>query len=158
MVKKNIIDKADLQRIKKNMKDFDEKREVIIRISRDILKISKQAIYSVHRGDLKKAGQLVKEAEKNIANVRKAIKKTPELSKVGAFSAAMQEYVEAVCYLGYVKDSKIPSAKKLNAGDEDYLLGLCDLTGELGRRAVISVVNNDFSEIKKIKESSGPRH
>ena len=35
---------------------------------------------------------------------------------------------------------------------ENYLLGVCDLTGELARRAIFSVVNENYKEVKKINE------
>jgi len=63
-----------------------------------------------------------------------------------------QEYVEAVTYLEYVKTGKLADEKEINADPENYLLGICDLTGELARRAVFSVVKEDFKEVEKIKE------
>ena len=59
--------------------------------------------------------------------------------------------MEALCYYHFVKDGKIPGSKSLNVDNESYLMGLCDLTGELGRRAVNEVINQNFEEAFKIK-------
>ena len=37
-------------------------------------------------------------------------------------------------------------------GVEEYLLGLCDLTGELGRRSVFATIDSNFEEVKKIRD------
>ena len=41
--------------MRKEFNSFDDNRELTIKKSRDILKLSKQIIYSVHRGDLVEA-------------------------------------------------------------------------------------------------------
>jgi predicted translin family RNA/ssDNA-binding protein len=63
----------------------------------------------------------------------------------------MQEYVEAVSYLTFVKDKKIPSRKQLGVESEEYLSGLCDLSGELVRKAVDLAINGDIKTVKEIK-------
>ena len=70
----------------------------------------------------------------------------------GPFKIAIQEFVEAACYHEFVKNKKIPSAKELNVDTEYYLLGLCDLTGELVRKAINSAINNDYDQALFIKK------
>jgi len=147
-----MIDEKDFKQMKKELTEFDNQREELIKKSRDILKDSKQAIYMVHRNELSKAESLLKKVEKEMAVIKKQIKGSPKLDFLGAYSVATQEYVEARCYLGFVKNKKIPTCTSLCVQVEDYLLGLCDLTGELGRRAVASVIRKDFSEVYKIRE------
>ncbi|MDP7506717.1 MAG: hypothetical protein QF362_04730, partial [Candidatus Woesearchaeota archaeon] len=43
--------------------------------------------------------------------------------------------------------------KTLGVNSEDYLLGLCDLTGELGRRAVSLATKREFKEVELIKDT-----
>jgi predicted translin family RNA/ssDNA-binding protein len=57
-----MMDKKDSDIIKKQLVDFDNKREELIKRSRDILRMSKQIIYSVHRGELKEAESQLKAA------------------------------------------------------------------------------------------------
>lgn len=78
-----------------------------------------------------------------------------------AFSPGIQEYVEAVLFLGYLesatllspqqveaqiaeacRESDVPFIMRLDLGD--YILGIADLTGELMRLAIGSVANGDL--------------
>ena len=147
-----MLNTKELNKIKKNMGLFDKQRETIIFLSRIILKASKSAIYSTHRTDLKKAKKQISEAESNIKKAEALIKKMPNLRSVGIYSSSLEEYAEAKCFYGYVKDKKLPKASELAANAEEYLLGLCDFTGEMARLAVISATNKKFKEVKAIRD------
>jgi len=147
-----MIDKNDFLRLKKELKKFDSERETLIKQSRDILKQAKQAIYMVHRNELKLAEKVLSKIEKDNLTLQQKIKSRPKLNYLGAYNCAIQEYVEARAYLGFVMNQKVPTCENLGVQPEDYLLGLCDLTGELGRRAVASTIKKDFKEVYKIKE------
>lgn len=146
-----MINETDFLRIKKEMDSFDEEREALIKISRDILKLSKHAIFSIHKNNIKEAEAKIQEAEAKIKDSKKHLKCSTKLDHLGAMSAALQEYVEAKCYYSYVQKKKIPSQKSLKVEIEDYLLGLCDLTGELGRRAVMCVIDGKEDEVVEIR-------
>ena len=70
----------------------------------------------------------------------------------GLCGAAIQEYVEAVCYYDYVKLGKLTSKEKLGVDSENYLLGCCDLVGELMRNAVNSGIKGDYKQSFEIKD------
>ncbi|MBL7170065.1 MAG: hypothetical protein ISS48_03525 [Candidatus Aenigmarchaeota archaeon] len=141
-----MLDKKDFEEIGKNLKNFEENREITIQKSRRIIQLSKQIIYAVHRDDLKAAEQLITE-------IQKEIKELPEnCHNIDMHKIAIQEYVEAICYLEFVKNDKLPTRKELDVNTESYLLGLCDLTGELVRKAVADVIKKNFKEVKKIKD------
>jgi len=146
-----MIDKKIFQDLRKEINDKDKVREEIILKSRPIIKKSKQAIYALHRDSDKEAKKNIDFAEKSIHELKKIFMKNQGL-RVGIYNSALQEYAEAITYYYFVKEKKLISNKKLDIGPENYLLGLCDLTGELARRAVFSVVKENYSEIIKIKE------
>ena len=58
-----MLDEKEFETIKKQFEEFDLRREKIIKESRDILKLSKQAIYSIQRDDVKNAALQLKDAE-----------------------------------------------------------------------------------------------
>jgi predicted translin family RNA/ssDNA-binding protein len=147
-----MFDETEFEEIKKRFEAFDEKRERIIKESRDILKLSKQAIYSVQRDDVKKAQGQLADAERIKAVLEKEIAAETEL-RTGGFCDAMAEYVEAKTLLGFVQTGMIPSMKSLGVHAEDYLLGLSDLTGELGRRAVIAATKKDKAQVRAIHDA-----
>jgi translin len=141
-----MIDKNEFNKIRDELKAYEKKREDLIQLSRDVIRTSKQIIFSVHRNDLKGALKLVKE-------IKVLVKKLPlEYSETGIVNVARYEYVEALCFYEFTSNNKIPSKKELGIDVDSYLLGLADLTGELGRKAVNESIKNNFKEALKIKE------
>ena len=67
------------------------------------------------------------------------------------YKAALQEYVEARTFLDFILTGKISSSSKLKVNYHDYLCGLADLTGELGRYCVMSATKNRHEKVKEIK-------
>lgn len=146
MTRGTMINKNEFIGIRKDLKDFEEKREETIRKSRDIIMLSKQIIYSTQRNELKKAEELCEE-------IRKLVKELPSGNyDTDMETVAVQEYVEAVCFYEFVKNKKLLTRKELGVITGDYLLGLCDLTGELVRQAVNAVINKRYDEAIEIKE------
>jgi len=136
--------------IKKKLEKRDELREDIIKNSRPIIKESKQAIYALHRDSFKEAKKYLDKAKAELNRLKNILRKNPGLS-VSMYNSAVQEYAEAYLYYFFVKENKLISDIKLDVDPENYLLGMCDLTGELARRAVFSVVNDNYNEVEKIK-------
>jgi translin len=147
-----MINKKAFSDMRKELEKFDALREDLIKISRDILKISKASIYEIHRNSLSSAESKLKSAKKLIAKIEALIKKNPLLSSVGAYNEALEEYVEASCYFGFMKKKKLPTAKELGVRTNIYIPGVCDLVGELVRKAINSSIDGDFKTAKKIKD------
>ena len=51
-----MLNQKDLKEMKTEFLNYDKYRELVIKKSRDVLKLSKQIIYAVHRDNLKEAG------------------------------------------------------------------------------------------------------
>ncbi|MEM4259991.1 MAG: haloacid dehalogenase, partial [Candidatus Woesearchaeota archaeon] len=117
-----MFDKKSFRDMKKELEKCEHEIEKAIMHSRELTRESKLAIYSVHRGD-------INEAEKKLINVRRELKKIK--TKNYLYSVSYQEYVEAECILAFAKNKKIPTHTLLGIDAENYLLGICDFTGEL---------------------------
>ena len=124
-----MIDKQAFEAMRKEIEAFDDYREQLIKRARDVLKDSKASIYSVHRGDLKNAKELLASAKKGINEIEGLITKDVHLAEVGAYAEALEEYAEAACYYGFTTTGKLPTAKELGIDTDVYLPGLCDLVG-----------------------------
>ena len=148
-----IISKQDLKEMRDEFNNFDNYREQVIKKSRDILKLSKQIIYSVHRNNLREAAKLIKKIKSEKKKAELTASKNSKLGSIGAYKVAIGEYVEALLYYNFIKSGKIVTHKYLNAAVEDYLFGLIDLTGELGRKAVQFAGKNKFKEVVKIRDA-----
>jgi len=145
-----MINKKDFNKIREKLAEYDDDREKIIKKSRDVLKLSKQLIYTIHRKDLKEAAKMLNEVKKEKQNLDKIASKNKKLFYEGSYSQAMQEYAEALAYYSFIKNKKIPTVSSLKVNGEDYLMGICDLTGELARKAV-TIAHKNPKEVEKIK-------
>lgn len=141
-----MLNKQEFKNIVKELEAYEKNRESLIQLSRAIIQLSKQIIYSVHRNDLKNASKLIKEIK---AKVRKLPK---ENFDAGIINVAKYEYVEAICFYEFVKNNRIPTKKVLGIDVDSYLLGLADLTGELVREAVNESIKKNFRFVIKIKD------
>ncbi len=146
-----MINKQDFKKIREKLAKYDSSREQLIKKARDVLKLSKQLIYTIHRKDMKEAAKLLIEVKKEKASLDKIASAGKRLIYEGAYSDACQEYVEALAYYGFIKNGKIPLLDSLKVSEADYLMGICDLTGELGRKAV-TIAHKNPKEVIKIKD------
>jgi translin len=142
-----LIDKADFNKIQKEMEFFEKRREEVIKKSREIIKLSKQIIYGIHRDD-KNIPRLITEIKGLVSKLRTR----GELQYSSFYKTAMQEYVEAVAMYEVLKNHKLPSQHFLFVSAPDYLAGLCDLTGELMRKANNFVIKRQPEEAIMLKE------
>ena len=142
-----MLNKKEFGTIRKEMATFDAKRESIIQKSREIINLSKRIIYSLHRNDINAASSYVKDIDKK----KKYLKNVNIKLDTNINLTALQEYVEALCYYHFIKNKKIPTRGFLKVNNESYLMGLCDLTGELVRKAVNDVINKNFEKAVEIK-------
>lgn len=139
----------NFNKLQKEFIDYDTEREKLIKKSRDVLKLSKQIIYAVHRDEMAPAKELVDQIEKERKELEKIAQHSNKMVYEGSYKIAIQEYVEAVLYYNFVKNGTLAEIKVMA---EHYILGLCDLPGELSRRAVFLAGKSQTEEVVKIKD------
>jgi predicted translin family RNA/ssDNA-binding protein len=164
-----LLPAEELQALQDRMVRRDELREALIKQCRDGQKAAKQAIFALHRGDSKRALQLLEECRSCIANrlIPVAVEE-PTLRHSGSLSGVMEEYAEAKLFAVwlYGPESSDPAGgalpsrpsgvllKMQDFGDDvglsldEYVGGLCDLTGEIGRYAVLRGTARDVDGVK----------
>ncbi len=147
-----MINEKDLEEMKKEVLIFDEQRELLIKKSRDVLKLSKQVIYAAHRADLKEAEKLASTMKKELKELNQYIEKNHKMYHQGSYKVAVQEYVEAMLFYGILKENRLFTKKELDVDTDYYLLGLADLSGEVVRRAILDATEGDYKSPLKAKE------
>jgi len=140
---------VDFTQLQEAIKSYDSARENLIKKSRDVLKLSKQIIYAVHRGEMENAKVLVAEIEKERAELNAIAEHDPKMVYEGSYKIAEQEYVEAILYYNFVAEGKLVDCDVL---PEHFILGLADLPGELVRKAVFLAGKGDVTAVLKIKD------
>lgn len=161
-----LVNHDELDGIRERMEYRDELREKLIKKSRDGQKAAKQAIYALHRGDIDRARTLLSQCEVCInKDLLPIVCEEPPL-RSGSCSNVLEEYAEAKLLFvwmhgkGEVPTDK-PSGILLKPGDfnialetDEYLGGLCDLTGEIGRYAVQRGTSRDNFGVMQCLEAN----
>jgi translin len=141
-----MIDKDDFGKIIEILEQEEKERENIISISRKVLRDSKVAIYNIHRENMDFAFNSLNNLKKEI-DLLKSNKQN-----IGMKEAAFQEYVEAFSFYYFIKEKRLITLVESSASHTNYLLGLCDLTGELMRFTVNSAIKEKYDVIEEVRE------
>ena len=164
-LKTELLPVPALEALKARMEHRDELRESIIKKSRDGQKAAKQSIFALHRGDVAKAVELLKQCHDCITDQLLPIVQEEPPLRSGSFANVLEEYVEAKLFMTWIygkdvavdeaADGSSPVGLVLLPKDfdialepEDYLGGLFDLTGEVGRLAVQRGTARDVDGVK----------
>jgi predicted translin family RNA/ssDNA-binding protein len=129
-----MINSKELDQINKRLRTYDSKREILIKKSRDVLKLSKEIIFGLHRGS---------SVEGKIKLIKKEVKKL-NLENEGSYRIAVQEYVEALAFYKFINEKKLLTLKEVKVQDTLYLLGIMDVSGEIFRFAMNSAIRGDY--------------
>jgi predicted translin family RNA/ssDNA-binding protein len=155
----------ELDAIRTRMEHRDELRENLIKMCRDSQKAAKQAIYALHRGDYQKSAKLIQQCEDSIQKELLPVVDAEPPLRSGSFANVVEEYVEAKLFHVWLlgKDENDESTKgtlllpedfSIELQPEEYLGGLCDLTGEIGRYAVQRGTARDFEGVRTCLEAN----
>ena len=125
-----------VDKIEKSIDDKDKVREQALRNSREIIINCRKAIQSIHQKQMKKAKDNIDTASETLQKLYGITKNHPELYHAGFVENAAQELVEAHCFLNITHGKDLPDPDDINTTYSSYLMGLCDLVGELRRTAL----------------------
>jgi predicted translin family RNA/ssDNA-binding protein len=148
-----MLDKNLIKKLKKDYLTQEKERRQIIRQSNEILFQSKKIIFALHRNNNEEADNKINELTKSLKKMEKDFN-PKRLQSEGAFQAAAEEYIEAVCFQAIVKENKIKKIKDLNLNHYSYVGGICDLIGEMVRYASNQVSQGNFKIVNKLKNQA----
>ncbi|GMH95191.1 hypothetical protein TrVE_jg12933 [Triparma verrucosa] len=152
----SFLDMSELAAIKTRYEGYDATRELVIKKCREIQKAAKNSIFAMHRGDLKKAKSLIETCETVGNEILVTIKDEPTLRQ-GSFSNSLEEYAEALLFWTWLDNGTVMTFddfKKIEINEEEYLGGICDLSGEVGRVAVVYGTKRDQEGVQKCLDTN----
>ncbi len=132
-----------LRKIQEESLKKDEIRQEIQNIVRRTTRLSKQAIFLVHRDKISEAENLLREASTGLSKLSELSKVHPDLYYTGLVDSAFEEYAEAWIFLKIVSEGDFISPEDIGAPNEPYVLGLADVIGELRRRSLDLIRKGD---------------
>lgn len=120
--------------IEVRLDEKDEVRELAIKSSRTIARLSGSAIQGMHRGQ--DVAATLRETREEVMKLRSLLEGHPDLHHAGFLENAMQEASECFLVHAILESDALPTPKELGVTDTAYLLGLGDVVGELRRFAL----------------------
>jgi translin len=135
-----------VQKIDKYIDQKDHVREEALHSSRDIVIHCRKAIHCLHRMAWVDAETFMSKASADLAKVYETTKNFPDLSNAGFVETAAQEYGEARCLSHIIHGKELPDPDELQITYSSYLMGLCDVVGELRRGALDFILKGDATK------------
>lgn len=139
---------TDMEKINKKFKDVEERRNAIIKGTRDATILCSKAIVSLHSHKKKESMEYIEKAKNLLQQFRELGK--DDLQKY--LYIAEQEYVEAFCLFSIAEDSVIPGMKSLEVSDVSYVMGLLDCIGEIKRMIIDKIRAEGTSNVNALFE------
>lgn len=128
-----------VDKIEKSIDSKDKIREQALKSSREIIIGCRKAIQLIHQNSMKNASNNIRKASTKLQGLYELTKSYPELYHAGFVENAAQELVEAQCFYNVMKGKDLPDPDEIKTTYSSYLMGLCDLVGELRRTALDSI-------------------
>ena len=128
--------------IEARLDEKDEVRELAIKSSRTIARLSGTAIQGMHRGQ--DVDGTLRETREEVMKLRSLLDGHPDLFHAGLVENAMQEAAESFLVHAILESDRLPVPKELGVTDTAFLLGLGDVVGELRRFALGHLPRGDI--------------
>ncbi len=120
---------ASLSEIDGSLKDIQERREKLIKGTRDVVMLCSKSIIALHNGVHDEANESMLRAKVMLEEFRTYARQ--DLYRY--ITVAEQELVEAYSLLAVMEGRSLPSMKEVGVTGESYLTGLLDCVGEIKR-------------------------
>ncbi len=120
-------------------------REEGLAVSREVIRLSANAIRAVHRSDFDEAKRLITTAESRLQGAEHIRNNNPLIYNAGFMNDARKEFTEAHVTLAIISGNAIPSAEQLGIDPPAYLNGMAEVIGEL-RRYILDALRRDSVE------------
>jgi translin len=141
-----------LERIQDEMAKKDTAKQEVQIAMRKATRLSKQAIFLIHKNSLNEAQKTLDEATTLLEKVTELSSGFDDLQYMGIVGAAHEEYAEARIMLNLVKNGKFVGYKEIGVPMVSYVLGLADVIGELRRRVLNFLRKGDTGKAEESLE------
>lgn len=121
--------KISLKSVHDELQSIENRREHLIKESRDIVILCSQSIISLHQGNIQES-QLKLDKAKNLYLSLKTVAED-DLSRY--LSTSEQELVEANLLMNIVKNESLLGISDIGVSSQAYLFGILDCIGEIKR-------------------------
>ncbi len=139
-----------VEKIIQYFSEKDKAREEIIRLGREVLRASNDAVNNIIRGNFEAAEEVLRRLDELVKKLLETARPHPELYYSGLINNPVSEYVEAKVLYTLLKQGRYASPEELGVPYLPYLHGLCDAVGELRRLFLDELRMGRFSEASRL--------
>jgi len=133
-------------------------REQAFALSRDVVRLSANAIRAVHRREFEAAEGLLAKARSNLKQAAEALAEHKDIFHAGFVHDAQKEFAEAHTTLALIAGRPLPTPDDLGVMGASYLNGLGETVGELRRHLLDSLRAGDIQHCEECLTAMGDIH
>lgn len=108
-------------------------REQALALTREVIRLSANAIRAVHRGEFAAAEELIAKGRRNLDEADTLLAEHRDIYHAGFVHDSQKEHAEANCTLALVAGRSLPTPEQIGVMPTAYLNGLGETIGELRR-------------------------
>ncbi len=127
------------------LNDRNRDREQALAVSREVVRMSANAIRAVHRADFEEARDLVQKGAARLKEAEHIREDNPLIYNAGFMNDARKEFTEANVTLAVISGGPLPGMEELGVDPSSYLNGMAEVIGEL-RRYILDRLRSDQVE------------
>ncbi len=137
-----------VEAIDDQIEDKDTVRELVMKSSRAIRRVSKNVIQDIHRGN--ECKEDLQEALKEISKIKSLVEDHPELYHAGFLRNGFQELAEAHILWSMTNEEEPKTPEELDITSSSYVLGLADVVGELRRMVLDELAEGNVERAREL--------
>ncbi len=130
-------------------------REEALALSREVIRLSANAIRAVHRHEFDAAETLLAKAKTNLEQTQAGLSEHRDIFHAGFVHDAQKEFAEAHCTLALIAGRPLPAPGTLGVMAGSYLNGLGETVGELRRHLLDSLRAGDIQHCEDCLTAMG---
>jgi translin len=119
--------------IREHLEAKHRAREQALALTREVIRLSANAIRNTHRGEFAKADELIAKARDNLRQTDANLVKHQDIYFAGYVHDSQKEFAEANCTLALIAGRPLPTPEDLGIMPTAWLNGLGETVGELRR-------------------------
>jgi translin len=139
-----------VSKIEAELDEKDEVREVALKSSRAVIRISGSILRGLHRKE--DVSEQFKDLKDEVSRLSGLLTDHPDIAAAGYVETAYQEFAEVGIMISLLEKNDVPSPEELGIENVPYLLGLADAVGELRRACLDELKSGDVGRANDLLE------
>ena len=130
-------------------------REQALPLTREVVRLSANAIRNVHRGNFQAAEELLEKAKSNLKQTEAGLQDHRDIYYAGFVHDAQKEFAEAHTTLAFIAGRPLPAPEDLGVMGAAYLNGIGETVGELRRHLLDALRSGDIDHCEQTLDAMG---